>query len=116
MKPLCEIIVLDYLPVVRAMISKGMIDKYGLSQKQAAEKLGISQPAISQYKKELRGYKADAIKKNADAMRIIEGMTRRIAHGELTHQEASIEFCELCKHIRPDGTGCTIPEAYANSK
>jgi len=114
MKPPCETIILEYLPVVRAIMAKRMIEKYGLSQKQAAEKLGISQPAVSQYKKELRGYKADLIKNNANALKIIEDLTKRVAYGEITQEQAGLEFCELCKQLRENGTG-PIP-AYANSK
>jgi predicted transcriptional regulator len=97
-------------------MAKRMIEKYGLSQKQAAQKLGISQPAVSQYKKELRGYKAGLIENNIHALKIIEELARKIAHGELTQQEASMEFCELCKYIRPGGTDCAIPVLYANSR
>jgi len=115
-KPLCETIVLEFLPVIRAIIAKSLIEKYGMSQKQAAEKLGISQPAISQYKKEIRGYRADIVKHNSEAMRIIDGLAKKVAYGELTQKEASMEFCELCRYIRPEGSDCTIPEIYANSK
>ncbi|MBI4019771.1 MAG: helix-turn-helix domain-containing protein [Candidatus Aenigmarchaeota archaeon] len=109
MKPLCEIIVLDYLPVVRAIMAKRMMEKYGLSQKETAKRLGISQPAVSQYKKEVRGAKADRIRGNPEAMKMLDFLSKKLAGGELSQEQASMEFCELCKHIRPNGTDCTIP-------
>jgi len=47
---------------------------------------------------------------------MIKEMTKKIAFGEITQQETSIEFCELCKQIRPVDTECSIPDSYANSK
>lgn len=110
MRPLCETIVLDYLPVIRGMIAKTMMENYGFSQKATAEKLGVSQPAISQYKQHLRGAKSQLLADNPQALAIIESLAQRLASGSLSEEEANREFCELCRHIRPDGTDCTIPE------
>lgn len=109
MHPLCETIVLDYLPVIRGMIAKTMMEKYGFSQKVTAQKLGISQPAVSQYKQQIRGAKHQLLLGNPQALGIIESLTGKLAAGELTADEANREFCELCRYIRPDGAECTIP-------
>lgn len=57
MRLVCEIVASDVLPALRALISKQLIEGYGLTQKEAARKLGLTQPAISQYKKDVRGKK-----------------------------------------------------------
>lgn len=108
MKPLCEVIALEILPAVRAMIARKLILNYGLSQKHAAEKLGISQPAISQYKREIRGYKTGLFKENPKLLEDVNSLAKKIASGELNPQQATIAFCELCKVIRFDGTGCQL--------
>ena len=64
MKPVCEIIVQEILPSVRAMVAVKLTNTYGLSQEQAAVKMGTSQPAISQYKREIRGHKSRVFKQN----------------------------------------------------
>lgn len=50
----CEIISQEFLPVLRAVMAKELA-ACGLSQKEIAESLGISQPAVSQYLRDLRG-------------------------------------------------------------
>ena len=45
----CEIISQDFLPVLRSAIAKELASM-GLNQKQVADILGISQPAVSQYR------------------------------------------------------------------
>ncbi len=108
MKPLCEVIALEMLPAVRAMIARKLVVNYGLSQKQAAEKLGVSQPAISQYKRDLRGFKTGIFKENPKLLEDVNSLAKRIASGELNPLQATIAFCELCKAIRFDGTGCQL--------
>ena len=51
----CEYIVWNGLPIIRKEIAVSMIDDYGLSQKETAEKLGISPAAVSQYLSGKRG-------------------------------------------------------------
>ncbi len=50
----CEIISQDFLPALRAVLAKELAS-CGLNQKEVAEVLGISQPAVSQYLRDLRG-------------------------------------------------------------
>jgi predicted transcriptional regulator len=51
----CEHIVWNLLPIIRKEIAVCMINNFGLSQKEAAEKLGISPAAVSQYLSGKRG-------------------------------------------------------------
>ena len=81
MKPLCELMGIEILPTVRAMVAKKLIDTYGLSQKQAAEKLGTTQPAISQYKRNLRGYRTSVFTANPGLMSMVDSLAKRTASG-----------------------------------
>lgn len=100
MKPLCEIIVLDVMPTVRALIAKELVEKRGLTQAAAAKKLGMTQPAISQYRRNLRGGKAGMLEKDGEVMGKISSIAERIAKGELSHVDATGEFCGICRTIR----------------
>jgi len=51
----CEYIVWHGLPVLRKEIAKSMIHNFGLNEKEAAEKLGVTPSAISQYLNGKRG-------------------------------------------------------------
>lgn len=107
MKPLCEMMSLEVLPGVRAIIANLLISKYGLTQKQAAERMGTTQPAISQYRREHRG-RAKLLKRDPNFMDVINSITKRIASGELSPNQAGLEFCEVCKYMRSSGLACEI--------
>jgi hypothetical protein len=53
----CEQIVWNGLPIIRKEIARALTQKYGLSQRKTAEKLGISCAAVSQYLSGKRGKK-----------------------------------------------------------
>ena len=80
MKLPCERFV-EKLPVLRALITNEIVTTFGLTQEQAARKLGITQPAISQYLKGSRGRSNLANKKlkleaRKIAKSIIEGKSK----------------------------------------
>lgn len=88
----CEYIVWHGLPVLRKEIAKSMIDNFGLSQKEAAEKLGISSPAVSQYLSGKRG--------NVDItdMEILDEINKSAKRIIKSGEKVSIsETCRLCK-------------------
>ena len=95
MKSFLDVVSQEILPGARALIAKRLIES-GLSQKQAAAKMGVSQPAISQYKRDLRG-KADFFKKNPKLMELVNRLADKIASGEVTMQSATMELFEACK-------------------
>ena len=103
MKPVCEIIVQYVLPGIRSMIALKLIKDYGLSQKQAAEILGTTQPAISQYKKETRGRKTQILARYPKILETVDSIAKKAAHNEITLEEITQEICTICKHIRKEG-------------
>ncbi|MGC9068813.1 MAG: transcriptional regulator [Thermoprotei archaeon] len=50
-----EIIAKAIIPALRAMVAKELIEKYGLTQQSAAKFLNVSQAAISNYMRGVRG-------------------------------------------------------------
>ena len=51
----CEYMMWNGLPVIRKEIAESMINDFGLSQKETAEKLGITPAAVCQYISRKRG-------------------------------------------------------------
>lgn len=51
----CEYMMWNGLPVIRKQIASSMINDFGLSQKETAEKLGITPAAVCQYLSKKRG-------------------------------------------------------------
>jgi hypothetical protein len=83
------------LPVIRKEIAESMITDYGLSQKETAEKLGITPAAVCQYlsKKRGRSNVSDEnilIEIKSSAKNIIDNGNGHIIS----------ETCRICKLIR----------------
>jgi len=106
MKPFCEIIVADILPALRALIAKELTDTYGLNQTEVSKKLGITQPAISQYKRELRGYRVKILQSNKNAMKCIKILSKQIANDQIKPFEIHKKFCDICLTIRKEKIIC----------
>lgn len=100
MKPFCEIIVQDVLPGIRAIVAKELMEKHKMTQTDVAKKLGVTQGAVSQYKRDLRGYRVKMLSKNKDVMKGIENLAAKIATGELKDVNAMNEVCSVCSLIR----------------
>lgn len=102
----CEIIVRHVLPTVRAMVAKELIENYGFTQSQAAEKLDITQAAVSWY----LSYKRGRTKKKGLNLSFIESfpqirktvteMAKGIAKEDLTPVGMIMNFCGACTSIR----------------
>jgi predicted transcriptional regulator len=103
MKPVCEFITSEVLPGVRALIAKKMIENHGITQSKAAELLDTSQPAISHYKRDLRGIKNSLFRENPEIMEMIDSMSKRIMSGEVSPKQTTSEFCSICRYMREHG-------------
>ena len=102
-RALSEILIREVMPAMRAIIAKSLVETYGLSQKQAAQKLGTTQPAISQYKRGLRGFKTDIFLKNQKLMEMVIDIGKRVSTGELTKETVTIELFRLCETVISQG-------------
>ncbi len=101
-RALSEVLIREIMPAMRAIIAKKLVE-YGLSQKQTAVKLGTTQPAISQYKRGVRGFKTEIFFKNQRLMDMVESIAKRVAAGELTKEAVTIELFRVCEVIISEG-------------
>jgi hypothetical protein len=108
MKPFCEIIVTDILPAIRAVVAKDLVEKYGLNQTEISKRLGITQPAVSQYKSELRGHGVKILQSNKEIMNSIKDLSRKIASDEINSKEIHQNFCKICLEIRKEKIICRL--------
>ncbi len=88
----CEMIVWTVLPCIRKKLAKNLLGK-GLSQKEIAEKLGVSNAAISQYITDKRGG-------NVKLSDEINGEIEKSANAILNGEDAVKEICRICKIIK----------------
>jgi predicted transcriptional regulator len=107
MKPPCEVTVSHILPFIRALVSRRLVEGYGLSQSLAAKKLGMSQPAISQYRRELRGSRAK-LKEYPKLLDMVNSIAKGVSDGSLSPEQTTLEFCKICKYLKLDGVICKL--------
>lgn len=103
MKPLCELVSGQVLPTIRAMVVKDLVRRYELSQVEVAKKLGITQPAVSQYLSALRG-KSELEKKLMKSIgRDIRSLADDVANGRLSQADVVRRYCAICGLIKRKG-------------
>jgi hypothetical protein len=100
-KPHCMIIVRYILPAIRAKLAMKLVEKRGFRSKEAAEMLGLTQAAISQYmnsKRGQQGIKLIESSKNAEA--VIDELVEKIVDGDFDF-DLEVEYvCMICDILR----------------
>lgn len=86
------------LPIIRKELVKSMITNFGLSQKEAAERLGITPAAVSQYLSKKRG--RIGIVNNEILFEIDYSAEKIINEGETV---VSYEICRICRILLKNG-------------
>jgi len=107
----CEVAIKCILPAVRAMLAKELMTKYELKQAKAAKLLGVSQPAVSLYYREMRG-KALDLEPDKEVKILIEKLAASLAEGNVSHKAFIPMFCEICRTIRAKGLMCKLHKAF----
>jgi len=108
MKPYCETVSKLLLPTLRALIAKELMEKHKMTQQDAAIKLGVTQSAISQYRRALRGSQIKTIEKDEELIKEIENISKKIALDELNPLEALNDLCNICRKVRKSKALCNI--------
>lgn len=96
----CERAVHDIFPVTRAIIAKKLVDVYGFSQTKASKCMGISQPAVSQYRKKIRGKKEFEFIKSPGYVALVNEIAKGLAQGSINPEKIGKEMCRLCGEIQ----------------
>jgi len=86
------------LPIIRKELVKIMINDFGLNQKEAAAKLGITPAAASQYLTKKRG--KISIVNDEILFEINFSAEKIIKHGETVLTD---EICRICRILRKQG-------------
>ena len=91
----CEYMMWNGLPVIRKELAGSMINDYGLTQKEAAEKLGVTPAAICQYLAKKRG--RVEINDGVLLQEIKVSAKHIIENGDIS---VISETCRICKIMR----------------
>ncbi|UCF49025.1 MAG: helix-turn-helix domain-containing protein [Thermoplasmatales archaeon] len=93
MKTPCEIIVWNVVPIIRKEFAKNLIENNGLNQKEVADKLGITESAVSRYISGKRGILEIT---DAGILEEIKLSSKKIAKSK----ESEIVIDEICRICR----------------
>ena len=93
----CEYMMWNGLPVIRKEIATCMINSFGLTQKEAAEQLGVTPAAICQYISKKRGKTKIEIIDGSIIKEITISAERIINNG---NGSVTPETCRICSIIR----------------
>lgn len=99
MRILCEVVVTDILPAIRALITGELMHTYGMNQSEISKKLGLTQPAVSQYKSGLRGTRVKAIQSKKTIMDSVKKLSSEIASHEYNPVDIHVKICQLSDKI-----------------
>lgn len=97
----CETIGKYVVPLFRSLVAKELIKTHHLKQTEAAQKLGTTQAAISQYVNSKRA--AKGIEQFGDILPRIQAMAvisaGVLARRETGREEATLDLCRLCSSL-----------------
>jgi len=97
----CETIGKYVLPVFRSLVAKELVNTHHLTQVEAAQRLGTTQAAISQYVNSKRAIRRTeqfgSIRPKIQAMASI--VAKRLANKEIVWDEVTVTFCQLCSSL-----------------
>lgn len=94
----CEKIIWYGIPVIRRELAFSLINQFGLSQKEAAIKLGITPAAVSQYISKKRGRISILDERIINEINI---SAKKI--NEKGETVLNTEICNLCKILKSEG-------------
>jgi uncharacterized protein len=95
----CEYMIWNGIPSIRKELAEALIKEFGLSQREAAEKLGLTPAAVCQYLSKKRG-KNDTFDKTI--IQEISISAQRIMKNDGT--DVIIETCRICRLVQKKQT------------
>jgi len=92
---------------MRALIAKELMETHGLTQEQTASKLGVSQAAVSQYRRELRGSRVKLLQKDKKILEQINNLAAFLVNESADSPKILGEVCSICRAVREKKLICS---------
>ncbi len=83
----------DAVPSVRAEIARELASSHKLSQTEISGMIGVTQPAVSQYLRQIRG----KVSFNDDVLLQIRNVCERIINGKIDRDGLETELYNICR-------------------
>jgi predicted transcriptional regulator len=107
----CEVAVKAVIPAIRSAIVKIMYNELGFKQMEIAESLNITQAAVSQYIRGVRGG-AISIDNIPEIHDEIIRFINKIIVENISRNKQVIQYCKICNIIRAKGLMCKTHKQY----
>lgn len=90
------------IPAIRAILSKKLIRDYNLKEETVAKLLGITQAAVSNY---IRGIRGDIslvtkLENNPEVMKMINDISKDLSTNKAYLPSTMTKFIQLCNYMR----------------
>ncbi|MHA1836200.1 MAG: transcriptional regulator [Candidatus Odinarchaeia archaeon] len=98
----CEFAVKFLYPIVRAKLSRILVNKYHLTQMEIAEKLGITQAAVSQYVNEKRGAHLKDLPPKVKKLinNMLNDFISKWRKEDITGERVQEAVCKICNEVK----------------
>ncbi|TET12508.1 MAG: hypothetical protein E3J86_00035, partial [Candidatus Thorarchaeota archaeon] len=103
MRPPCEIVQRDFLPVVRTFVAR-YLRKEGFSQTEIASRMDLTQAAVSKYLNQ----PVTKTRLAVEIEHLSENLTGMLKTGEATADQIVRELCSTCMKSRIGSTLCEM--------
>ncbi|MCL5877923.1 MAG: hypothetical protein M1540_08955 [Candidatus Bathyarchaeota archaeon] len=101
----CEVGVKTVLPAVKAVMARTIVENHGLTEKQTADLLGLSQSAVSRYLGRERGNHL-TLENTHQVKDLINQMVATLVKEPQNKNKVLELFCQTCITIRELGLMC----------
>lgn len=105
-----EIVAKAIIPALRAMVAKELIEKHGLTQQSAARLLNVSQAAISNYMRGVRGIVVN-LEQDKDIQNIVSKIAEMLVNNKDPKDVVSM-FNLAIKIITVHGILCSVHKRF----
>ena len=103
----CEFAVRSVVPALRALVARELSTSYQLKQDDIASLLGITQSAVSQYLRHVRGRAVD-IEAINEIHEITQTLAMGLASNNISQRAITQHYCRACQIIREKRLLCQV--------
>ena len=103
----CEFAVKSIVPAFRSLVARELLENYNFKQEKIATLLDVTQPAISQYTRNIRGKTLDfdGVEK---IVLIAKDLATSLANESISSKQVNRKYCEACRIAREKRIICEL--------